>query len=286
MNIGLLVSGQLGFKILIHLYKSYNLSFVLTDRQSTPIIDFAHEHKIPLYVGNPRTTDLPDYILHSNIHILLSVNYLFIIDAKLIELPQNLSINIHGSLLPKYRGRTPHVWAIINNESQTGITAHVIDEGCDTGDIIEQLIIPIGKQDTGADILEKFEHAYPQLIDRVLHNVEQGSVHPIPQDHSLATYFGKRTPDDGKIDWNWQKERIHNWVRSQAYPYPGAFTLYNDQKIIIDRISFHDLGFNDEIPNGTILNTNPILVKTPNGVIQLEQIRNKYLNVKVGTRFN
>jgi methionyl-tRNA formyltransferase len=95
------------------------------------------------------------------------------------------------------------------------------------------------------------------------------------QNNSNATYFGKRTPDDGEINWNWSKERIYNWVRAQSNPYPGAFAYLNGKKVIIDKVSFSEYGFEESMPNGLILKTTPeILVKTANGVIVLKRIRN------------
>jgi methionyl-tRNA formyltransferase len=112
------------------------------------------------------------------------------------------------------------------------------------------------------------------MIGIILTKIEKDKLNLNKQDHEKATFFGKRTPEDGRIDWNWQKERIYNWVRAQAYPYPGAFSYINNQKITIDKIQYSDLGFNNEMPNGLILQTKPnILVKTPNGVIKLLNIR-------------
>jgi methionyl-tRNA formyltransferase len=196
-----------------------------------------------------------------------------LIDQDLIEFPKKYAINIHGSLLPKYRGRTPHVWAIINNEKKTGISAHLIDIECDAGDLIEQVEVEIEHSDTGASILQKYEILYWPLVQKTLRKIQEEVLITTPQNHTKATYFGKRTPDDGKIDWSWQKERIFNWVRAQAHPYPGAFTYLNGEKLIIDSISFTDDGFNDEIPNGKMMSINPLKVKTPNGVIKIEKYR-------------
>jgi methionyl-tRNA formyltransferase len=189
--------------------------------------------------------------------------------------------------LPKYRGRTPHVWAIINGEKETGITAHMMEEGCDTGDIVLQEKLNILEDFTGADILNEFKRIYPEMILELIRQIENKELKPVEQDNSRATYFGKRSPEDGQINWNWQKERIYNWVRAQAHPYPGAFTLLNNQKIIIDKISYSDYGFDNEMPNGLIVKNEPtILVKTPNGAVELTQVRNSetYL-IKTNEKF-
>jgi methionyl-tRNA formyltransferase len=185
-------------------------------------------------------------------------------------------------LLPKYRGRTPHVWSIINNEVKTGVTAHLIDSGCDTGDIIEQIEIEISKTDTGAEVLEKYNQNYWPLVQKVISKVENNTIKLSPQDNTKATYFGKRTPEDGLINWDWQKERIYNWVRALSNPYPGAFTFLDQQKITIDKISFSDFGFEDYIENGSIICINPIIVKCQNGAIQIDSIRINSVNFEVG----
>jgi len=187
--------------------------------------------------------------------------------------------------LPKYRGRTPHVWSIINNEKLTGITAHLIDVGCDTGDIIEQFQIIIKNNDTGASILKKFNNKYYPLVESVLNKITTNQLVTVPQDNSKATYFGKRTPDDGLIDWEWQRERIYNWVRAQTFPYPGAFTFYLNNKVIIDWIELDDNGFDSITPNGTIVSKDPIRVKTSNGLVKVTKLRNTINDFSVNTKF-
>lgn len=277
MNIGLLISGKLGYEILTQLFQKYHIDFVATDRGSIDIIRFSNIQGIPLYVGNPRNEKLSKFCKEFGCDVLLSVNYLFIIEEDVISLFA-YPINFHGSLLPRYRGRTPHVWAIINNEIETGVTAHFIDKGCDTGDIILQKKVEICSTDTGNSILNKYNVIYPYIVDEVLNLVSTKKIIAIQQDNDKATYYGKRSPEDGQINWNWQKERINNWVRALSYPYPGAFTFVDGRKIIIDSIEYSDNGYNNDVPNGTILKGDPyIIVKTSNGAVKLTNIRNKEL---------
>ena len=286
MKLGLLASGVLGHQALQHIHDRYELVFVCTDSRSDNIKDFAQKHDIPLFVGNPRNSRITRFIEDKEIDVLASVNYLFLIEQDLIQLPSVIAFNIHGSLLPKYRGRTPHVWAIINSEKEVGITAHLIDENCDAGDILCQIHIPIEEKDTGASLLEKYTQRYPELLDRVFEQIEGESLDTIPQDESKATYFGKRGPSDGKIDWNWQRERVYNWIRAQAPPYPGAFSFYKGRKIIFESSQFSEDGFNYEQPNGTILKTDPLTVKTPNGALELTLANTEEAGgFKIGERF-
>ena len=274
MKIALLISGGLGLQVLEHLLTSdEKISCVLTNKSSTEIIDRCKAAQVPAFIGNPRNGKGAEFAKQFEFDLILSVNYLFIIEKDLFSLA-SIACNIHGSLLPKYRGRTPHVWAIINNENKAGITAHLIDEGCDTGDIIRQVEVAIAPNDTGADILNKYNLEYLPLVDSILSDFREGTLEFIAQDHSKATFFGKRTPEDGEIDWDWQKERIRNWVRAQADPYPGAFTYLENAKITIDEIVYSDLGFEQSQPNGLVISSSPILVKTTNGVIELKKVRN------------
>ncbi|PCE66557.1 methionyl-tRNA formyltransferase [Sediminicola luteus] len=270
MRIGLLVSGGLGLILLEKLKNECHLIFVFTDINSRSIIDFCKSNNIECFIGNPRMGKCASFITGKEIDVLVSVNYLFLIEQDVIELPKKYAFNIHGSLLPKYRGRTPHVWAIINGEENTGITAHLIDEGCDTGKILKQVNIPIENDDTGANILEKFAFAYPELVTDVLTQIEKGTISPITQDNTLATYYGKRTPEDGLINWDWCKERIYNWIRAQAPPYPGSFTFLGKSKITFVSSKFSNLGFNYDLRNGTVLALDPLTVKTNNGALELE----------------
>jgi methionyl-tRNA formyltransferase len=285
MKIAFLVSGELGEFVLKHFINKYNLSFVLTDKESKNIVNICNSNNIPFYAGNPRKQAIESFVNELSCDVIVSVNYLFLVDSKVIKLAKKLCFNLHGSLLPKYRGRTPHVWAIINNEIETGITAHIIDEGCDTGDIIKQIKVKIEKEDTGASILEKYKQLYIHLVEQVLYDFNNGTLVCTKQEETKATYFGRRTPDDGRIDWNWSAERIINWVRAQAYPYPGAFTYYNQNKVIIDKISKSDFGFNYNIANGTILSCLPLQVKCCDSVVHIKQIRFNEVEFKINEKF-
>ena len=286
MKLAVLVSGGLGYDTLKKVHQNYTISCVFTDGKSEIIIKYCEENNLPYFKGNPRGGLGYAFIKPMTVDVLVSINYLFLIEDDIINHPKKIAFNLHGSLLPKYRGRTPHVWAIINNEEKTGITAHQINIGCDTGAIISQVEIPIGKQDTGAVILEKYKDCYYPLVKKVLGQIELNELRLKKQEESEATYFGKRSPKDGGINWNWSKERIYNWVRAQASPYPGAFSYYKEDKVIIDKVSFSSHGYHFEDCNGEIIAISPkVLIKTPNGIIALESIRTeKKLNFEIGKK--
>ena len=273
LSLGLLVSGSLGLICLKHVYLNRRLNFIFTDYASESIIVFARDNHIPVFIGNPRNGRSREFLSNKSVELILSINYIFVVDRDVIEFPLKYAVNFHGSLLPKYRGRTPHVWAIINNESKSGITAHLISENCDEGDILYQEIVEIDQNETGGDLLIKFQNRYPWIIDHIINLIEDNLVVLVPQVHECASYFGKRTEKDGLINWDWQKERIFNWVRAQSKPYPGAYTYLKNQKVIIHKIQYSNLGYSNNDPNGMILNTQGnMIVKTPNGAVEISEI--------------
>ncbi|WP_282042222.1 methionyl-tRNA formyltransferase [Winogradskyella flava] len=283
LRIGVLCSGGLGLDTLIKLADYCPIEFILTDKKSAGIISFAKQHKTPCFKGNPRDGRGHDFIKNLKVDVIASINYLFLIEKDIIDHPDILAFNIHGSLLPKYRGRTPHVWAIINGETVAGITAHLINSGCDSGDIIYQIKVPIFKEDTGADMLKKYSKEYFPLAKKILQNIESNRLNFTPQNESEVTYFGKRTPDDGEINWNWKKERIRNWVRAQSYPYPGAFTFLGDEKIIVDKVSHSDFDILESQINGEVISVDPyVIVKVKDGALKLDEIRTENSTFVVG----
>lgn len=282
ISVCLLASGNLGLICLKHLLAKNDvfLHSVLTDRKSCGITELCQKSSIPCFAGNPRGGATASFRagIPSRPDIILSVNYLFLIEDDLISYPIRYAVNVHGSLLPKYRGRTPHVWAIINDEKEAGITAHLITNECDRGGILFQEKVPITKDDTGGSVLRKYNGLYPKIIDNVISAVRSDSVRATEQDEAKATYFPKRTPDDGEINFSWQRERVRNWVRAMAPPeYPGAFFYDNGHKVIVERADLSDLGFPPGCTDGTVIlhKGNMYVVKVQNGCISLFEYMQK-----------
>lgn len=285
MKIALLVSGDLGFIVLKKIIPNYKVEFVMTDKNSNHIKNFCQKNKIPLYEGNPRGSLSEIFYKKFSIDLIFSINYLYLIDENLIKYPNKFSINIHGSLLPKYRGRTPHVWSIINGETKTGITVHLIENECDAGDIIYQEELSIKSEDTGGSILNKFKMRYPEIVLDVLKNINTDNIQRLKQDHKKATYFPKRSPDDGKIDLSLNSKDICNWVRAQAYPYPGAFLFFEGDKVVLDKVMKTDMSFDKNLINGTIIKLNPLLFKVNDAILKVEKIRFDIEKLKLNKTF-
>ena len=142
----------------------------------------------------------------------------------LLALARRGALNMHGSLLPLYRGRAPVNWAVLHGERRTGATLHYMADKPDAGDIVAQQAVPILPDDTARDVLEKVTVAAEICLDEALPALVAGTAPRRPNDIANGSYFGGRTPDDGRIDWRRSAVAIHNLVRAVAPPYPGART--------------------------------------------------------------
>ncbi len=170
-----------------------------------------------------------------NIDLMFCVSWRYMIPPSIYERSTIGSYVFHDSLLPKYRGFSPTVWAMLNGEHETGVTLFEIAETVDSGRIIDQRPIAISRTETIADILEKVTVTYLKLLEKNFKSIVEGNIRPYEQDSELATYCCKLTPDDVKIDWTWTTERIFNMIRAYGPPYPGAYFYYGDEKIHIIR---------------------------------------------------
>ena len=159
---------------------------------------------------------LPDF--------LFSFYYRLMLKAPLLALPNKGAWNMHGSLLPKYRGRVPVNWAIIHGERETGATLHQMLEKPDAGGIVAQQAVPILPDDTAFDVFGKVTLAAEMALDRVLPDLMAGRAIVQPQNLAAGSYFGGRKPEDGRIDWTQPAATVHNLIRAVAPPYPGAFS--------------------------------------------------------------
>jgi len=155
---------------------------------------------------------------------LFSFYYRKMLGAPLLAAARRGALNMHGSLLPKYRGRAPVNWAVLRGERETGATLHYMTAKPDDGDIVAQTAVPILPDDTAQEVFDKVTVAAEITLARVLPALIAGNAPRLPQDHAAASSFGRRTPEDGAIDWSRDATAIHDLVRAVAPPYPGAIT--------------------------------------------------------------
>jgi methionyl-tRNA formyltransferase len=156
---------------------------------------------------------------------IFSFYYRRMLAPALLALAPRGALNMHGSLLPKYRGRAPVNWAIIHGETETGATLHYMADKPDNGDIVAQTAVPILPDDVASDVFVKVTVAAEMTLDRALPALLAGTAPRTRQDAGKGSYFGGRKPEDGVIDWSKSAIAIHNLVRAVAPPYPGARTL-------------------------------------------------------------
>jgi methionyl-tRNA formyltransferase len=165
---------------------------------------------------------------------LFSFYYRFMLPEALLKLPPMGAYNMHGSLLPRYRGRVPVNWAVLNGETETGATLHEMTSKPDAGAIVDQQSVPILPDDTAADVFGKVVVAAEQTLWRALPGLIAGSKQRIPNRLEQGSYFGGRRAEDGRIDWSLPRKQIYNLIRAVAPPYPGAFTVLGDDRLVID----------------------------------------------------
>jgi len=165
---------------------------------------------------------------------VFSFYYRRMLPPELLAAARRGAFNLHGSLLPKYRGRAPVNWAVLKGETETGATLHEMVAKPDAGRIVDQEPVPIGPDETAGEVMAKVAVAAEAVLRRSIHNLVSGKARLKPQDLSKGSYFGGRRPEDGRIDWSNSALQIHNLVRAVAPPYPGAFT--EGMKILRTRI--------------------------------------------------
>jgi methionyl-tRNA formyltransferase len=186
---------------------------------------FAHDHHLPLIQpDSPNTRSLQNTLKALNPDFIFSFYYRHMLDPEILALAKQGAYNLHGSLLPKYRGRVPINWAVIQGESETGATLHAMTAKPDQGDILAQEAVSIGPDETAHEVFLKVVDAGEKALRKVLPDLIAGTAKRTPQQLALGSYFGGRKPEDGRIDWSQSAQAIHNLVRGVAPPYPGAFT--------------------------------------------------------------
>jgi methionyl-tRNA formyltransferase len=196
--------------------------------------DLAFQHHLPVY--QPEDPNDPEFVAamaRLEPDFLFSVYYRHMLKGPLLDLPRLGALNLHGSLLPKYRGRVPVNWVLVHGETETGVTLHYMVPKADQGDIVAQRRVAIDFADTAYTLFGKMTAAAAELLRETYPLLRAGTAPRIVQDHSQASYFGGRGPEDGRIDWTKPALEIYNLVRAVTRPYPGAFTMMEGRRLFI-----------------------------------------------------
>lgn len=199
--------------------------------------------------------------------VIFSFYYRNMLSEALLALAPVGGFNLHGSFLPRYRGRAPVNWALLNGETETGVTLHKMVKRPDAGDIVSQLAVAIEPQDTALILHGKLKHAAQTLLQKTLPTLLMGEISLTPQDESQASYFGRRTAADGEIHWQQSAQKIHNLVRAVTEPYPGAFSYLGERKLTVWRSRV--LEIQHQKRPGTVLSSDPLIVACGEGAVEI-----------------
>jgi UDP-4-amino-4-deoxy-L-arabinose formyltransferase/UDP-glucuronic acid dehydrogenase (UDP-4-keto-hexauronic acid decarboxylating) len=233
--------------------------------------DWALQHGIPCYTtDNINNEEWVDRIKSWKPDVLFSFYYRKMIGGKILEIPRLGALNLHGSLLPAYRGRCPVNWVLVKGEEKTGVTLHFMVEKPDAGDIVGQKEILIDFHDTARTLYDKLCEAADVLLDELLPVIKTGQIPRRKQNLAEGSYYGGRRPEDGRIDWTRPAKDIYNLIRAVTDPYPGAFALLeNGDRVII----WHALPVQEHDMNGQAGDMDyagqDVLVKTGKNAIKL-----------------
>jgi methionyl-tRNA formyltransferase len=211
----------------------------------SPVKELALQHGlIPLQPVRAKEESFQEAAKSLQPDLMVVVAYGQILPKSILNIPRYGAVNVHASLLPKYRGSAPVAWAILNGEKMTGVTTMVMDEGMDTGDILLQRETPMGEEETCKMLQDRLASSGAQLLKETLEKIKAGNIRPNPQDHSKATYAPLLKKEDGRIDWEKGAIEIDRQVRA-FNPWPGAFTKLGDQLLKI-----HKGEIRERIPTG------------------------------------
>jgi methionyl-tRNA formyltransferase len=197
------------------------------------VFNFARENGWNVMRGKGSDPQTLAFIAAAKPDLLWITDFRYLISRAMIDLAVLGAINLHPSLLPKYRGRAPVNWAILKGETKLGLTGHFVDAGLDSGDIIEQVSYELREDQDVGDCLNILYPLYTSMTKKVLSYFQSGNVPRTPQDASRATVYPARKPEDGIIDWGQAARSTLNLVRAVAAPYPGAFTSVDGKKLTV-----------------------------------------------------
>jgi methionyl-tRNA formyltransferase len=186
------------------------------------LFDFARSRNLHV-LADPPGEAVENQVAKIQPDLIFSFYYRSMLPMPLLRRARLGAFNMHGSLLPRFRGRAPLNWAIVKGERETGVTLHEMVEKPDAGRIVDQEAVPIGPDDTAVEVFHRMTAAAESVLKRSLPALVQGAVRFKPNDLARGSYYGRRRPEDGRIDWTKSAQEIHNLVRAVAPPFPGAF---------------------------------------------------------------
>lgn len=233
-----------------------------------------NKHKIPLYeIDDINDSKIKEILKELKPDFIFVFGWSQIIDEEILKIPESGCLGTHPSILPMNRGSAAIPWQILNNEKISAVTLSYLEEGLDCGDIVAQEIFEINGNETAESFYQKVIESGKKIIQKNLHLLLGGEVNRTPQNHLLATYLGKRTPEDGIIDWHLDNEHIYRLIRAVGKPYPGAYTYYNYKKIVIlEAEPSRQINYCSTIGSSLEKSDDGVLVQTGRGLLKVKRI--------------
>ena len=235
--------GHICLEVLIELCRQFHDDIVaVVTHEDNPreqiwfksVQELALAHNLPVYTpADPNDPAFVEFLRSLAPDFLFSCYYRLMLKQPILDIPTQGALNLHGSLLPRYRGRCPVNWVLVHGEPLTGVTLHYMEAKPDCGDMVSQAQVPITPEDTALTLSDKMTTAAGQLMRQTYPLLRMDLAPRIRQDHSRASYFGGRTPEDGRIDWQQPADQIYNLIRAVTHPFPGAFTTWQGKKIFL-----------------------------------------------------
>lgn len=233
------------------------------------VADIANQYKLSMSKGSLSSPESVLWIQSLKPDIAFSFYYREMIPSEVLSIFVE-AYNLHGSLLPKYRGRACVNWAVIMGETETGVTLHKITEKPDRGAIVAQKKVPIHFHDTASDVFVKVVDAGASLLSERLPALLTGDVCLLEQNEADATYYPRRTPKDGRIDWSQSPIAIYNLIRGVTHPFPGAFAHIGGKKLFIWKALPREGQYEG---NGMIVSLSPLLITCGGGVLEIMNLQ-------------
>ncbi|EJY6460914.1 bifunctional UDP-4-amino-4-deoxy-L-arabinose formyltransferase/UDP-glucuronic acid oxidase ArnA [Escherichia coli] len=265
--------GCLGIEALLAAGYEISAIFTHTDNPGEKafygsVARLAAERGIPVYA--PDNVNHPlwvERIAQLSPEVIFSFYYRHLICDEILQLAPAGAFNLHGSLLPKYRGRAPLNWVLVNGETETGVTLHRMVKRADAGAIVAQLRVAIAPDDIAITLHHKLCHAARQLLEQTLPAIKHGNILEIAQRENEATCFGRRTPDDSFLEWHKPASVLHNMVRAVADPWPGAFSYVGNQKFTVWSSRVHPHA--SKAQPGSVISVAPLLIACGDGALEI-----------------
>lgn len=265
--------GCLGIEALLAAGYEISAIFTHTDNPGEKafygsVARLAAERGIPVYAPDDVNHPLwVERIAQLSPDVIFSFYYRHLICDEILQLAPAGAFNLHGSLLPKYRGRAPLNWVLVNGETETGVTLHRMVKRADAGAIVAQLRVAIAPDDIAITLHHKLCHAARQLLEQTLPAIKHGNILEIAQRENEATCFGRRTPDDSFLEWHKPASVLHNMVRAVADPWPGAFSYVGNQKFTVWSSRVHPHA--SKAQPGSVISVAPLLIACGDGALEI-----------------